>query len=236
MRLQVRLRRAHVEPVAGKRDPEDRAFIGQPRKDLPLDRDGTIRRNELEHVRLEDIEPGVDEIGVDLLGSRLLEEGLDAAVRSRANEAVTARVGDGGQQDRRPRAGRAMERDHLAEICLAERVTVEREEASVELAPGESNRTARPQRLALDPVLERHAAMAIAERRLDLVGEVAARDDRAVDTVPREMLERIREKRTVDERQHVLARAVGERSKPRALPAHEDDRGKCHETGRPMPS
>ena len=39
---------------------------------------------------------------------------------------------------------------------------------------------------------------------------------------------RVREERPVDEREHVLARAVGERSEPRALPADEDDRGKAH--------
>ena len=57
-----------------------------------------------------------------------------------------------------------------------------------------------------------------------------------LDAVPREVLERVREERPVDERQHVLARAVGERSEPRALPSDEDDRRKAHTTGRPMPS
>ena len=71
---------------------------------------------------------------------------------------------------------------------------------------------------------------------LDLIGQVAARDDRALDAVPGEVLERVREERPVDEREHVLARPVGERSEPRALAAHEDDRGKAHTTGRPMPS
>jgi hypothetical protein len=47
--------------------------------------------------------------------------------------------------------------------------------------------------------------------------------------VTREMLEGVREERAVDERQHVLAHPVGERSEPRALPAHEDDRREAHE-------
>ena len=58
----------------------------------------------------------------------------------------------------------------------------------------------------------------------------------ALDAVPGEVLERVREQRPVDEREHVLARPIGERSEPRALPADEDDRGERHTTGRPMPS
>ena len=59
---------------------------------------------------------------------------LDAAVGGEADEPVPARVGDRREQDRRLRAGRAVERDELAEIGLAQRVAVEREEAALELA------------------------------------------------------------------------------------------------------
>ena len=77
-----------------------------------------------------------------------------------------------------------MERDHLAEVGLAQRVAVEREEALVELAAGEADRTARTERLVLDRVLEAHRVVARPEPGLDLVGQVAARDDRALDAVP----------------------------------------------------
>ena len=52
-----------------------------------------------------------------------------------------------------------------------------------------------------------------------------------LDAVPREMLERVGEERPVDDRQHVLARAIGERSQPRALATDQDHRGKRHATG-----
>ena len=76
-----------------------------------------------------------------------------------ADEPVAARVGDGREQDRRLRARRAMERDQLAEVGLAQRVAVQREEAALELAAGEADRAARPERLVLDRVLEREAAV-----------------------------------------------------------------------------
>ena len=156
MCLQVRLGRPDVEPVAGERDPVDRALRREPREHLALDRDAAFRRHELEHLRLEHVEPGVDEVGVDLLGPRLLEEGLDATVRGGADEPVPARVGDRCEQDCRLGAGRAMERDQLAEVGLAERVAVEREEALFELAACEADRAAGSERLVLDRVRERH--------------------------------------------------------------------------------
>ena len=216
--------------------PKTEPLFGEPREDLALDRDGATRRDEIEHLGLEHVEAGVDQVGVDLLGPRLLEERLDTSVRGGANEPVSARIGDRREQDRRLGAGRAMERHQLAEVGLAQRVAVEREEALVELAPGEADRSPGAERLVLDRVVERQAVVVGAEARLDLIRQVPARDDGMLDAVPSEMLERIGEERPVDERQHVLARAIGERSEPRALPSDEDDRRKAHTTGRPMPS
>ena len=70
--------------------------------------------------------------------------------------------------------------------------------------------------------------MARPEDRLDLIREVPAGDDRALDAMPGEVLERVGEQRPVDDREHVLAGAVGERPQPRSLTADEDDRGKAH--------
>ncbi len=66
-----------------------------------------------------------------------------------------------------------MEGDQLAEIGLAQRVPVEREEAPFELAAGEADRSAGAERLVLDRVLERHAVVLGAEPGLDLIGQVA---------------------------------------------------------------
>ena len=98
-----------------------------------------------------------------------------------------------------------------------------------------SSRPAKPiappgaERLVLDGVLERHPVVLRAEPGLDLIREIAGRDDPALDAVSREVLERVREQRAVDEREHVLARPVGKRSEPRPLAADEDDRRKAHE-------
>ncbi len=44
------------------------------------------------------------------------------------------------------------------------------------------------------------------------------------------MLERVREQRPIDEREHVLPDPLGQRAKARALTADEDDRGKAQPT------
>ena len=239
MRLQVRLWRPDVEPVAGKRDPVHGALLGEPREHLALDRHRAALGHEVEHLGLEHVQPRVDEVGVDVLGPRLLEEALDAAVVDNADEAVAAGVGHGREQDRRLRAGRAVERDELGKVGLAQRVAVQREERARRAPSREPDRASGAERLRLDRVLERKPAVARSEGRADLVREVAAGDDRPLDAVPREVLERVREQRPVDEREHVLPRPVGQRPQPRPLPADEDDRRKASRhvwLGRPMPS
>ena len=142
------------------------ASRGKTSRSIETERPGGTRSSDL---GLEHVQAGVDQVGVDLLGPRLLEERLDATVRSGANEPVSARIGDRREQDRRLGPGRAMERHHLAEVGLAQRVAVEREEAPVELAPGEADRSPGAERLVLDRVVERQAVVVGAEARLDLV-------------------------------------------------------------------
>ena len=105
-----------------------------------------------------------------------------------------------------------------------------------EVAAGEADRAPGAERLVLDRVLERHPVVLGSEPGLDLIGEIAGRDDSALDAVSREVLECVREQRPVDEREHVLPRPVGKRSEPRPLASNEDHRWKAHTTGRPMPS
>ena len=56
VRLEVRLRRPDVEPVARKRDPVHGALRRELREHLALDRDGPAGRHEVEHLGLEDVE------------------------------------------------------------------------------------------------------------------------------------------------------------------------------------
>ena len=128
-----------------------------------------------------------------------------------------------------------VEVDERAEIGGAQRVAVQREERPVEIPGGVTDAAARAERLVLDAILEAQLAVRRAEVRLDLRRHVAARDDRATNAVLPQVLEGVGEERPVDERQHVLARRLGERAQARPLPPDEDHRRKSHAL-RPMPS
>jgi len=253
VRLQVRLRRPDVEPVAVQPEPEEAPLLDEPRKDLALDRDGHVRRDQLQHLALEHVEPGVDQVGVDLLGARLLQERADRAVLVQAHEPVAARVRDRREQDRAERAALAVEGGHRGEVGAVEDVSVEREERAVEAVRGEPDAAARSERLRLDAVLEREAVRARAEVLLDRRREIPAAEDGPRDAVAAQVLERIGEERPVDEREHGLGPARGQRAEAGALPADEDHRREAHrwswrsrssvsgrlangELGRPMPS
>ena len=121
-----------------------------------------------------------------------------------------------------------METDDLVEIRVAERVPVQREEGLVESVRGKRDAARGPERLLLDAVLELEIAVGGAEVLLDLRRQVATRDDPAPHAVPAQMLEREREERPVDERQHVLADALRQRAQPRSLAADQDDGGQAH--------
>jgi hypothetical protein len=113
----------------------------------------------------------------------------------------------------------------LAEVGLAERVAVDGEEGLVEPLGGEADGAPGPERLVLGLVLEPQSLPLLAEVVLDLGREVAAREHGALDAVAAQVLEGEREQRPVDERQHVLPRALGQRAEPGAEAADEDDRG-----------
>ena len=97
-----------------------------------------------------------------------------------------------------------MEGEKRVEIGLSEGVAVEREERLAEVPRREADRAARAERLVLDLVVECELAVGAPEMVANLGRQIPARDDRAANTVPAQMLEGVGEERPVDEREHVL--------------------------------
>src|SRR3989442_12142465 len=86
--------------MVAERGPEDRnAAREEGGEDLPLDRDRAVGRNAPEELRLEHVDPGVDEVGRDLLGPRLLEEASDGPGAGRLYEPVRGRAVVGDEAD-----------------------------------------------------------------------------------------------------------------------------------------
>ena len=226
MGRQVALRGADVEPGAALREGVE-ALADERGEDLALDRDRATGGDARQHVRLEHVGAGVDQVGVDLLGPRLLEEAEHLPVGGGAHEAVAARVVDGRERDRGARAGGAVALDQAAEVVIREDVAVEHEERAAHAAlGGEADGAGRAERLRLDRVDDLEAldpGPPRAELRLDRVGQVAAQ------RITRVTPARCSCSNGYARNGRSTSGSIGfggrerERPKARALTAHEDD-------------
>ncbi len=226
MDLGVLLRRADVDPVALVDVGDERlAALDQRREVAALDRVGRVLRDAIEGLRLEDVDAGVDVVGGDLVGLRLLEEALHGAVGVGLDQAVGGRVVDRRQHDRRLGLARAVQRQHGVQVDLGQHVAVEDDDRSVEMRLGELDRAAGAERLRLDQVADRQAdAAAVAEDVLDAARLVVEAEDHLVE--PGDLLEQVDlvvQERAVEDRDDGLRRVERERPEPRAFTAGEED-------------
>src|SRR5436190_8621929 len=110
---------ADVDPVAVI-DVGDECFtaLDERREIAALDRPGNVARTPVERVRLEHVNAGVDVVGGDLVGIRLLEEAANIRVRIDIDKAIRGRVVDRRQHDCRASVTFAMQADDGREIDL----------------------------------------------------------------------------------------------------------------------
>jgi hypothetical protein len=114
---------------------------------------------------------------------------------------------------------------HLrGDVDVGQDVPVEHQEAVLEQVLGVLQGARGAARLGLLDEPQAHPeARAVAEHRLDLRGQEAARHDHVVHAVAGQPLEHEAHERPVDERHDRLRGARGERPQPRPLPADQDD-------------
>ena len=226
VRLPVLVEIADVLPVAVEHVPVDRAaHLEQEREELLREVVRPVGRDVLQHLRLEDVDAGVDRVGEHLPPRRLLEEPLDAAVVARHDDPELERVVDRLQPDRDRRSRLLVARDERAEVDVAERVAGDHEEGLVELGAREPDRAGRSERELLDRVLHVQAhRLAVAEVAADRLGQERERDHDVLEPVAAEELEDVLHARLADDRHHRLGLVRRERTQPRALAAGHDDR------------
>ena len=222
--LQVALRSADVQPI-GVGGVAEEPLADELRPDLALDRDVAIGRDEVEHLALEHVGAGGDELRVDLVGAGLLDELRDRLVVVQAHEAVRGGVADRHEREGADRPGRLVLGDLRGEVDVGEHVAVEHQEALVEKVLGVLERTRRPARLGLlDEAQAQPVLRAVAQHVAHRGGQEAARHDDVVDAVARQPLEHVGDERAVDERDDRLGHRRGQRPQARALAADEDHR------------
>ena len=225
VRLAVLVEVADVLPVAVEDAAVHRpAHLEQEREELLREVERTVRRDVLQHLRLEHVDAGVDRVGEDLPPRRLLEEALDAAVLVGDDDAELERVVDRLQPDRHRRLLLAVEVDEASEVDVAQRVAGDDEERVVEAACGETHRSGRSGRRLLDRVREVDAErLAGAEVAPDRLRQERDRDDDVLEAVPLEQLDDVLHARLPDDRDERLRLIRRERTQARALAARHDD-------------
>jgi hypothetical protein len=116
-----------------------------------------------------------------------------------------------------------VELQQLGQVDVGEDVAGDDEERLVELVAGVADAAGGAERDGLVRVRHRHAVLAaVAEVRLDVVGEEGDRDDDLVEAVLLEQRDDVLHHRTVGEGQHRLRRVRRERPQPGALAAGHD--------------
>ena len=227
MHLRVLRRRADVDPVAVVDVGDERfAALDERREIAAFDRPGDVARNAVERVRLEHVDAGVDVVGRDLVGVRLLEKAADVAIRVGFDQAVGRRIVDRRQDDRRARLALAVQPDDAREIDLRQHVAVEHDDRFGQLVARVLDGARRAERRGLDDVADLDPELgAVAEDLLDAARLVVEAEDDFVDL--RNLLQQIDlivEKRPVEDRNDRLRRVDRERPEPRALAPGQKDR------------
>ena len=225
VRPAVGLERADVLPVAlGHVAVQRVAGLEQRGEHVAGEVDHLTLGDELEHLGLDDVDPGVDGVGEHLAPRGLLQEAFDGAVGLGDHDPELERVLDVLQRDRRARARVAVRLHERGEVDVGEHVTGDDEERVDELVDGVAHRTGGAERRVLGRVAHGDAEVgAVTEVVADLVGEERHRDDDLVEAVQREQADDVLHHRLVGQRHHRLRGVAGQRAQTRALTTGEDD-------------
>ncbi len=224
MGAQVGLEGPHVLPVAVGHVPVEALAGGQGGGErLAREVDRLSLGDEVEDLRLQHVDPGVDGVAEDLAPRRLLQEPLDRPVLVGDDDAELERVlhrleGQGGQP---PVA--VVEVEHGAQVDVGQHVAGDDQEPLVELVLGVADRSGRPERCRLGGVDHADPELApVAEVGADGVGHEGHRHHDVLEPVGPEQVDHVLHHRDVRHREHRLGLVGGERPEPGPLAARHD--------------
>ena len=225
VRLSVLLEVPDVLPVALEDVAVQRpSHLEQQREELLREVVGAVVRDVRQHLRLEDVDAGVDRVGEDLAPRRLLEEALDATVLVGDDDPELERVVDRLQADRHGGAALPVRREHRAQVDVAQRVTGDDEDRLVEPPRREPHRPGSAERRLLDRVRDVHPErLTVAEVRANRLRQERDGDDHVLEAVFLQQLDDVLHARLADDRDHRLRLVRREWTEARALAAGHDD-------------
>ncbi len=204
--------------------------LQQPGEGLAFDGDGAAGGDGVDDGAAEDVGPGVDLVGDDLLGRlRLLQEGEDAPGLVGGDEAEGARVLDAAEVEGDVGAALLVGGDEGRDVEPGEDVAVEDEDGvvgpGVEPVGDVADGAAGAEGLLLGDVLEVEPEVgAVTEVRLEDLGEVRGGHHHVFDAGGAGAGQLVGEEGDARGGHHRLRRAHRERPQPGALAADQEDR------------
>ena len=180
--------------------------------------------DEVEDLRFEDVDTGVDGVAEDLPPGGLLEESLDRAVlvgdHDPELQGVVHRLQGQGGHSTPP----VVEVDHLGEVDVGENVTGDDQEPLVQLVPCVPHRSGGPERRGLGGVDHPDAEFrSVPEVGADGVGHERHRDHDVLEPVPAQQVDHVLHHRDVGHGQHGLGLVRGQGPQPGPLATGHDD-------------
>ena len=150
------MRLPDVHPYAVDPGPVQRHALRQElREEILREIEFLIRGDELEHLRLEDVDAGVHEAGERLLFPRLLFELLDSALRVESDDPVLRRIVDIRQRDRHDAARPLVELEERLEVDITQDVAHRDNERLVDEIPDTTHRARGARWVLLEAIEDR---------------------------------------------------------------------------------
>src|SRR2546428_397190 len=155
-RLPEIVRLPDVHPYSIDAGPVQRHALRQElREEVLREIEFLVRRDELEHLGLEDVDAGVHEAGERLLFPRLLFELLDSALRVESDDPVLRRIVDIRQRDRDDAARPLVELEERLEVDITQDVAHRDDERLVDEIRDATHRARGACRVLLEAVEDR---------------------------------------------------------------------------------
>ena len=216
---------ADIAPIArGDKAIHGQTLLQHLRKDLAAPVERLARRDEIEHLRLQHIDAGIDRIGGHLAPTRLFQKAHHPSIGIGDDHAVVQRFGHMIEDDRGHRLLFFVKGDDLLQVEIGDGIAADHQKGVVKILPGVGNAARRAQGRLLDGIADTHAhGTAVSEVILNHAGHVLQRDDDFGDPVVAQKLQDVSEHHLVHQRQHRLGATHSQRAQPRACAACHHD-------------
>jgi len=215
---------ADVAPVAGRQVPEE----GHPTpkhlgEDVAAPIDDGGRWQEIEHLRLENVDAGVDLVGEDLTPGGLFQEPVDGAVGVSDHHPELQRARDRGQDDGRRRHMFAVKGDRLGQVDVGQGVAADDDKGLVQVGLRVLDAPGRPQRRILHDVGDVHPEVRAVTKVVPNRGaQVLERDHHIADAMLAQQAEDVLHHRLADDRHQGLRQPARQRPQPGPLATRHD--------------